>query len=193
MFMSSKLKTEIAGMLFHLDMAVHPLTVGVTRAFRRACEHTAHDVVVNVDPARTRVFSEGGRLEGFKKEVAIIVADMERMAQSLLGNQGIWPHRGNGDFALYESSVLAASEMGPQPPKLFVDLLGMPAVQQLKKTFEFYGYVFPHTHLLWPKFPTDELSAYLQEVRKLRELQQALAAQEAPSGSKSAEELWLKA
>ncbi|MFE8605488.1 hypothetical protein [Archangium violaceum] len=71
-----------------------------------------------------------------------------------------------------------------------MDEFGTPAVQKLKKTFEFYGYAFSRTLLLWPRFPTDELSAYLQEVRKLRDLQRALAAQE--SGPQSAEELWLK-
>jgi hypothetical protein len=188
--MGSNLKGEIARMLFQLNRDADLLAIDVTRAVRRACEHTAHDVVVSQD-ARTRELHEYGRLEGLKKEVAIIAADMERSAQGILAWPDFWPHRNNGDIAHFESSVPGASEMDPQPPKRFVDALGKPAVLQLKKIFEFYGYAFPRTLLLWPKFPTNELSAYLQEVRKLRDLQGALAAQEA--GPQSAEELWLKA
>jgi hypothetical protein len=188
--MGSNLKGEIARLLLQLNRDAELLAIDVTRAVRRACEHTAHDVVVSQE-ARTRALHESGGLAGLKTSVASIAADMERSAQGILGWPDFWPHRNNGDIAYFESSVPGASEIDPQPPKRFVDALGTPAVQHLKKLFEFYGYAFPRMLLLWPKFPTNELSAYLQEVRKLRDLQGALAAQEA--GPQSAEELWLKA
>ncbi|WP_157758327.1 hypothetical protein [Cystobacter fuscus] len=192
--MNSNLEAEITRIRMRLNSASEILAIDVTRAFRRACEHTAHDVVVNGDPARTRVLHEHGRLVGLKKDVAIITADMERDAKGILAWPDFWPHRNNNDIAVFASSVPGSSEMDPQPPKRFVDELGTPAVQRLKKIFDLYGYAFTRTLLRWPKFPTAELSAYIQDVRKLRDLQQALAAQEAaPSGTQSAEELWLKA
>lgn len=193
-FMSSNLKDEIARMRIHLSSDAERLAPGIVKAVRRACEHTAHDVVVNGEPARTRALHESGLLGTVKNSVAIIVADMEREAQGTLAWPDFWPHRNNGDIAVFASSVPGSSEVDPQPPKRFVDALGTPAVQRLKKLFDFYGYAFTRTLLRWPRFPTDELSAYIQKVRKLRDLQQALAAQEAtPSGTQSAEELWLKA
>jgi hypothetical protein len=189
--MSSNLEAEIAQIRMRLDAGMNRLGGAVIWEFRKACEHTARDVVVNGDPARTQVLHKNGRLVELKRAVVAIAADMERVAVDALRNPDFWPHRGNGNIELFESSVPGASEMDPQPPKRFVDALGTPAVQHLKKLFEFYGYAFPRTLLLWPQFPTDELSAYIKDVRKLRDLQQALAAQE--PGTPSAEELWLKA
>lgn len=187
--MSSNLKEKITWMVLGLNSASEGLAADIAKAVRRACEHTAHDVVVS-EAARTRVLHEYGRLEGFKKEVASITADMERSARSMLAWPDYWPHRNGGDVDVFASSDSGASATDPQPPKRFVDAFGTPAVQQLKKLFELYGYAFPHTLLRWPEFPTKELSTYLQEVRKLRDLQRALAEQE--SGPKSVEELWLK-
>jgi hypothetical protein len=134
---------------------------------------------------------ENGQLVKLKEAAAKIAADKTRWVEETLRNRDFWPHRSNGDIGFFASSDTGASEMDLQPPKYFVNAFGTPTVEQLKKLFEPYGYAFPHTRLLWPKFPTDELSAYIQDVRKLRDLQQALAAQE--SAPLSAEELWLKA
>jgi hypothetical protein len=187
--MSSNLKDEIARMRIQLNFASERLAPGIVKAVRRACEHTAHDVVVSQE-ARTRALHESGQLGALKKSVDTIAADMEREAEGTLAWPDFWPHRNGADVDVFASSVPGTSETDPQPPKRFVDALGTPAVQKLKKTFGFYGYAFPRTLLLWPQFPTQELSAYLQDVRKLRDLEQALVAQ--ASGPQSVEELWLK-
>lgn len=115
--MSSNLKDKITWMVLGLNSASEVLAADVTKAVRRACEHTAHDVVVT-QAARTQVLHEYGRLEEFKKEVATIAAEMKRFAEGILGNPGIWPHRGNGNFDAFESSV--RSVPGASEPKLGV-------------------------------------------------------------------------